>query len=56
MTARCTYCRTTVVTDDDDTLPVCTDCALDPCIVGDRDQADADFQRNVNASQRERQR
>lgn len=43
MTARCTYCRTEIDVDDEDTLPVCGLCAVDPAITGDRDQVDATF-------------
>lgn len=46
MTKRCTYCRTEIDQDDDDEgLPICADCAVDPAMSGgDRDAADGAFQ------------
>lgn len=47
MTTRCTYCRTELVDDDDETLPICAACRDDERPVIDRDRADAAFQQQT---------
>lgn len=47
MTTRCTYCRTELEDDDDETLPICADCREEQNPVINRDRADAAFQRRA---------